>query len=416
MDDPTPHLERFSSYDQAIREFQWWIPRSINIASAICRRHPDSVTRIALSDVRIGGVNTYTFGGLDYLSDKFATALTECNINRGDSVVVALRPSAALTVAQLGTLKAGGVVVPLSSTATPDFLDYVLETSKAELLVTDEPLLLYHPITKRALKNVLTIFVVRNLRPATGASYKDFWSEVDRCSSDFTAPETESNTPVFNFFIETEGEIFGIVHSARSAICQLSAFELFNEFGDDAVLWAGDDWSSPAAVLGTVYPGWWYGCSIVANSTSKQISMTQLVAQHQVTNVFQLTKARQPADELSKVVNSTMLHEVFGTPESGWIIGNSNRWMESAGASLCRVVPGRRVDIIDEQGEILRPGMVGQIAIHKSDPGLFTGYHGEAADTSVGDWFLTGKFGYKTEEGELRFVLQNEGSTNYNGC
>src|SRR5215813_5077087 len=116
MDDPTPHLERFNTYNQAIREFRWRIPQRINLASAICRRHADSVTRIALSEIRIGGLNTYTFGGLDYLSDKFAMSLSECNINPGDHVVVALRPSAALAVAQLGALKAGGVVVPLSHT------------------------------------------------------------------------------------------------------------------------------------------------------------------------------------------------------------------------------------------------------------------------------------------------------------
>jgi acetyl-CoA synthetase len=408
MDDPTPHLERFSSYDQAIREFQWRIPQRINIAAAICRRHRDAITRIALSEVRIGGVNTYTFGGLDYLSDKFATALTECKINPGDSVAIALRPSAALAVAQLGILKTGGVVVPMSPTSTPDFVDYVLQASDVKVLVLDESLITHFPLTKTRLHSDGTIFVVRDLRSTPDMPYKDFWSEVDRCPSEFTSAETESNSPVFNFFIETKGEISGIVHSVRSIVCQLAGFEFSNEFGDNAVFWVGDDWSSPISVLSTLYPAWWYGCSIVANSSERQIPMMRLLNQSAVTNVFLPLKERQWRDELETVVNSTSLNEILGTPETGWIIGNSRKWVESTSGSTYRVVPGRLVDVIDDVGNALPPGIVGKIAIHKSDPGLFTAYYGELADVSLGGWSLLGMSGYKTEGGALRLINQRD--------
>ena len=419
MDDPTPHLERFTSYDQAVREFQWCIPQRINIASAICRRHRDSITRIALSDLRTGGVNTYTFGGLDYLSDKFATALSESNFERGDPVVVALRPSAASAVAQLGVIKAGGVVVPLSPTSTPAFVEYVLRESGEKVLILDESLIAVYPIAKTALHSTGTVFVVRDLRPTLGTPYKDFWSEVDRCSSEFTASETESNSPVFIFFIETGGKISGIVHSASSIISQLAAFEFFNEFDDNAVFWLGDDWSSPTAVLGTVYPGWWYGCSTVASSSPDGPSMNW-INECAVTNVFLRSfspfgESTEPTDdrlgfwaenEMTRAISATSLNDVLGTPETGWIIGNSRKWVESRETSSYRVVPGRLVEIIDESGNTLPHGIVGQIAIHISDPGLFIGSHGEAANVSHGDWLLIGLSGYKTEAGELCVVPQ----------
>src|SRR4029453_14197437 len=99
--DPTPHLERFETYDQAFREFKWIIPERFNIACAICRRHPDAITRVALKEVREAGINTYPFGALDFLSDKFAMALSESGIKQGDSVAVMLAQSAALAVAHL---------------------------------------------------------------------------------------------------------------------------------------------------------------------------------------------------------------------------------------------------------------------------------------------------------------------------
>src|SRR5262252_2065408 len=111
--DPTPHLERFESYDRARREFRWTIPERFNAASATLSRQIEPVTRPALVEVRQGGVNTYTFNGLDYLSDKFAVVLARHGIRRGDRVAIVLPQSAASLVAQLGTLKLGAVAVVL---------------------------------------------------------------------------------------------------------------------------------------------------------------------------------------------------------------------------------------------------------------------------------------------------------------
>src|SRR5262245_11737310 len=113
--DPTPHLERFESYARARREFQWTIPERFNAATAALARQIEPVTRRALAEVKQGGVNTYTFNGLDYLSDKFAVALANRGLYRGDRVVIALPQSAASLIAQLGILKLGAIAVFLQS-------------------------------------------------------------------------------------------------------------------------------------------------------------------------------------------------------------------------------------------------------------------------------------------------------------
>src|SRR5512138_2444959 len=88
-------------------------PEPFNIAERVCRRHADAVYRIALEDVKIAGLNTYTFGGLDYLSDKFAMILSQCGIKTGDVIATVLPQGAALAVSHLGILKAGAIVLPL---------------------------------------------------------------------------------------------------------------------------------------------------------------------------------------------------------------------------------------------------------------------------------------------------------------
>lgn len=378
MSDPTPHFERFESYEQACREFRWLIPQRFNIANTICRRHADAVTRIALSDVKEGGINTYTFGGLDFLSDKFATALSELGISQGDSVAVLLPPSAALAIAQLGALKTGAVVVPLSMIADAALLEHALADSSAKAIVVDESIYGVVEALARNLPNLESRFVVRDLRPAaTNADFKDFWSEVDRASSDFDAVETGANSAAFIFYVESQGEINGVVHSHRSVIGQLAAFEMFNDVqsGADSVFWTADDWSSPAAVLGVLYPAWWYGCSVVAGTS-----------------------------EAGAGVQSMTLNEVYGRSETGWIFGSCERWFATPSGSVGRPVPGRSIEIIDQHGNVLPPRQAGHIGVHKSDPGLFSNYHGCAARTAasfIGDWFLTGDVGYKNGDGDL---------------
>lgn len=376
--DPTPHLERFDSYERACREFRWLIPQRFNIASGICRRHPDAVTRIALNDVKEGAINTYTFGGLDFLSDKFATALSESGISQGDSIGVVLPPSAALAIAHLGALKSGAVVVPLSMLSDVALLQYALADSTAKALVVDESIYGTLEALARNLPNFTSRFVVRDLRtPATNAYFKDFWSEVDRSSSDFDAVETDANSAALLFYVGSPDEITGIVHSHRSILGQLAAFEMFNDVqsGADTVFWTADDWSSPAAALGVLYPAWWYGCSLFAGTS-----------------------------EDGAGVQSMTLTEVYGRSETGWIFGSCERWFATPAGSVGRPVPGRSIEIIDQNGNVLPPGQAGHIAVHKSDPALFTEYHGSAARTAasfIGDWFLTGDVGYKNGDGDL---------------
>jgi acyl-coenzyme A synthetase/AMP-(fatty) acid ligase len=376
--DAAPNLKRFDSYERACREFRWQIPERLNIATEICRRHPDAVTRIALSDVKKGGINTYTFGGLDFLSDKFAKVLSEAGVGRGDSVGILLPPSAALAVAHLGTLKIGAVVVPLSMGSDPTFLQHVLADSAVKASVIDASV--HGSIDARApgLPNLTSRFVVRDLRPSeTTDKVKDFWSAVGRASSSVDAVETDSRSPAFIFYIESTAKTIGIVHSHRSILGQLAGFEMFNEVEHEsgAVLWAGDDWSTTDSVLGGLYPAWWDGWSL-----------------------------RTSTSERDAGVRRVHVDGIYGRPETGWISGQCQRWFASPPDSFGRRVPGRSIEIIDQRGDVLGPGQPGQIAVHRSDPGLFTEYHRDAARTAesfITDWFLTGSTGYKNGDGDL---------------
>jgi len=327
--------------------------------------------------VKYGGVNTYTFGGLDFLSDKCAAALSSFGISTGDAVAIALPPSAVLAVAQLGVLKTGAVVVPLSPESDTAFLRHALTDSNVRAIVVDESISGTFSPLARNLPGSPVLFASRDLRPTvTSSGEKDFWSELDEASSDFESVEADADSSAFVFYVESTDGINCIVHSQRSIVAQLAAFEMFNDLPScDDVFRIGRDWALPEVVLGALYPSWWYGCPIAAGD---------------------FENGAAPVCET--------LNQGYGRPETGWILGPCSRWFAAPLGSVGRPVPGRLIEIIDKSGRGLPPGAPGHIAVHKSDPGLCTPSQWNAERTAkcfVGDWFLTGDVGYKNGDGDL---------------
>ncbi len=79
--------------------------------------------------------------------------------------------------------------------------------------------------------------------------------------------------------------------------------------------------------------------------------------------------------------------------------------------SMGKPTPGNQVEIINEDGEICKPGEVGDIAVHLSTPALFKEYFKdpERMKTQIrGDYFLTGDRARKDEEGYFWFESRND--------
>jgi acetyl-CoA synthetase len=403
MIDPTPHLERFDSYEQACREFRWQIPDQFNIASAISRRHKDSITRIALSHVRPGGINTYTFGGLDFLSDKLASLLAQSGVRHGDAVAVIAPQSAALLVAHFGILKLGAIVVPLSPSLPPAELQRALSECQPKAILAG-----------------------------------DFWRELNYASSDFTAAETSSDSPAFIFFMPgPDGDLTGVIHSHGSLIGQLTAFEMLNGFSlDDArVFWTASDWVSPQVLLGLLYPALWYGCSLVSDESTNLSANDPfaLMSRCEVTDAFipsvmmihlnhtpgapldefglKLRRILTTPDQLSqerweRAASSlgARLNIAYGTPETGLIAGSCEQWPAAGLMASVRAAPGHSIEIMDEQGRERIAGQPGRVALHRPDPALFLRYLNDSEATRsafAGEWFITRDAGNKKEDGDL---------------
>ena len=100
------------------------------------------------------------------------------------------------------------------------------------------------------------------------------------------------------------------------------------------------------------------------------------------------------------------INEFYGQTECNLIVGCCADIMEIRPGSMGRSIPGHRVDVIDEQGNPVKAGTMGEIAVKRPDPVMFLEYWrnpGATRKKFIGDWLLTGDLARKDEEGYFWF-------------
>lgn len=426
--DLIPRLERFRSYDQALREFHPQLPARFNIADALSRSHRDSVTRIALLESRISDDNVYTLGALDYLSNKFANVLRSHNIRQGDKVAVMLDQSAALLVAHLGILKLGGIVLPLATRATQSMTEYALKAvSPRAIIISAEAIdQVAHCVTN--ISSLEVIFAASDLRSREdfGADCKGFWRETYRASPDFKSVETPISAPALIFPPASADERELVVHAHRLLIGQLPVFEMSNNFdiSDDTIFFTPSDWSQVETLFGMLYPALLYGRPVVARPDVTQNTI-DLLHRREITNLF------ISSDELSQLLSETSQHDlrlrnivtfnsldqsaelafdlkpnrVCCARETGVVASTCHAWFDSPAGSQGRPSPASPIEVIDQSGSAMTAGSAGTVAVHRSAASLFLEYLDQPEKTRsafTGEWFPTEYEAIRDGEGNLR--------------
>ncbi len=113
---------------------------------------------------------------------------------------------------------------------------------------------------------------------------------------------------------------------------------------------------------------------------------------------------REVIDTFRRVFNVTV-RDGYGQTENTLIVGTFVG-MEPRPGSMGRPSPVVDVAIIDENGQVLPTGEVGDIAIDRNMVALFSGYLNDPERTSRafrGDWYVTGDQGRMDEDGYIWF-------------
>ena len=115
------------------------VPRDYNFAADILKRNLDAGRgeKVAYIDHR----GSYSYAALAARVERFGHVLRALDVRREERVLMCLTDTIDWPTAFLGAIKAGVVAVPVNTLLTEDDYRFMLEDSRARLLVVSEELL-----------------------------------------------------------------------------------------------------------------------------------------------------------------------------------------------------------------------------------------------------------------------------------
>lgn len=424
-------------FDAICASFKWNIPEYSNIAHEVCDRHTRHADDVALFYEHADGKEqTFTFGQIKSLSNRFANALLALGVSRGDRVAIILSQRAETAISHLAAYKIGAVALPLSILFGPDAVEYRLRDSGVKAVVTDNDHLPMLQAMKPVLPELQTVIGCDD--EAEGGLA--FWPLLEQASDALKIVATRADDPALLIYTSgTTGPPKGALIAHRSLLGNLTGFELSQNFfpRDDDVFWTPADWAWTGGLLDGLLPTWYYAKPIVAYEGGKfdPEKACHLMHKYAVTNAFIPPTALKMMRQVDNIGNrfrlgvrgimsageavgeelyrwtaealAVKVNEMWGQTEFNYLVGNCSEIMPVRPGSMGKPYPGHTVDVIGEDGQPMRAGETGELAARSGDPVMFLGYWGNEDATRekfIGEWFCTGDVGVRDEDGYLWFV------------
>jgi acetyl-CoA synthetase len=105
------------------------------------------------------------------------------------------------------------------------------------------------------------------------------------------------------------------------------------------------------------------------------------------------------------------INEFYGQTECNLVLGSCAQLGVLKAGAIGKPVPGHEVAVIGGDGQRLKAGEIGQIAVRRPDPVMFLEYWGRPQATQekfIGDWMVTGDQGVIDEQGYFTFVGRDD--------
>ncbi len=430
-------LERCTSYQELTHSFKWDIPEFYNIGVDICDKWADDTSRLALVyENESGETKNYTFAKLKELSDRLANGFVAQGIKQGDRIGILLPQCPETAISHIAAYKIGAIAIPLFTLFGPDALSFRLENSEAKVVVTDNKNLEKILEIQDELPHLKTIIVTGKRGPDSITAFDHL---IEKGSNRFEPVKTRADDPALIIYTSgTTGHPKGALHAHRTLLGHLPGVEFPHNFfpQKDDFFWTPADWAWIGGLIDVLLPSWHHGIPVLAHRAKKfdPEQAFHLMARHNIKNAFipptalkLMRQVKNPRDRYKYNIRSVgsggeslgegllewgrqelgvTINEFYGQTECNLVIGCCAEIMEIRPGSMGKAIPGKIVGIIDDSGNPVPTGTIGEIAVKKPDPVMFLEYWKNPVATRnkyKGEWLLTGDTGHQDEDGYFWF-------------
>lgn len=421
------------------KEFSWYETGKINVAHEAVDRHAESFRKNKVALYYKDGTRneSYTFGDLKKQSNKAANVLRNCStLEKGDRIFVFMPRSPELYFALLGALKIGTIVGPLFEAFMEGAVFDRLDDSDAKAIVTTSALLDRIPVDR--LPNLETVFVIGEDVKEEGKVI-DFNTHFKKASKNFDVEWMERESPtLLHYTSGSTGKPKGVLHVQEAMIQQFQTAKWVLDLREEDVFWCTAD---PGWVTGTAYgifgplltgttnlvvggrfsTDTWYGAIeefdvSVWYSAPTAFRMLMGAGEaamegHDLSSLRHILSVGEPLNP--EVVRWGMetfhmrIHDTWWMTETGaQMICNFGSLPIKLG-SMGKPVPGIEAAIVDDQGNVLPPNTMGNLALKKGWPAMMRAiWNNQEKYESYflkDEWYVSGDSAYMDEDGYYFF-------------
>ena len=388
--------------------------------------------------------DTYSYGQLESMTNRFANGFAAQGIGHGDHVALMLSNCPEFYWVEWGLGKLGAVAVPLNTAAKGDMLRYFIDHSDATCLVVDAELLDRIAAIAARLPKLKRCFGRGDLSVATSAieTIVAAGIRVDTLSllesADVSRPPLEAvsfdDTQLIMYTSGTTGPSKGVMcpHSQGHAVGR--SVTLDYGYGPNDVLYTCLPLFHANAIWFSSYAALWADAMVALSprfSASRfwdevrATKATQFNALGAMTNIiWKLPPGPHERDHsLRQCMAVPVPKEIYREIQQRYGIELTSTFAMSENfavtafrtddppekAGSAGTTRGAcELRIVNDEGSDLPPGEVGEIWVMPLQRGsMMKGYYNmptETADSFVDGWFRTGDRGYLDSDGYLYFV------------
>jgi acetyl-CoA synthetase/medium-chain acyl-CoA synthetase len=415
--------------------FRWETPDPWNFGTHVVDRFAAEPGRPALlwRDAH-GAERRLTYADVASASNRFAHLLRSLGVACGDPVVVMLPKIPEWQIALIGALKAGCLVIPSSVILRSKDIEYRVNHSGSVALITTHEQISAVDGVRDELPTLRHCIA---LAAQEAPGWLDFESALAEQPDDASAqqPTRASDAALVYYTSGTTGPPKAVLHSHAYTWSQRYTAEFWLGLRGDDRLWTTSDTGWAKAAYSVVFGPWSVGAEVFmyagrfeprrelelleeiepqvfcAPPTEYRLLVKdEKLASLSVPRLRECVSAGEPLNpEVIRAWHERTgltIRDGYGQTESILLIGNFPGYPVRPG-SMGLPMPGHELDVIDESGQRLPPGEIGDVALRGDPPSLFREYWKDSAATRRtrrGDWYVTGDRATRDEDGYFWFV------------